>query len=60
MSATAPTAAVKKHARVNVGGLKWDMKEFESHSSEGNPWLGPRTVKDNSSVKVVAGPRNQV
>jgi hypothetical protein len=51
MSATTPTAAVKKHARVNVGGLKWDMKEFESHSSEGNPWLGPRTVKDNSSVK---------
>jgi hypothetical protein len=35
------------------------VKEFEGHLNEGNSWLGPRTVKDNSSVKVVAGPRNQ-
>ena len=36
------------------------MNEFEGYLNEGNSWPGPRAVKDNSSVKVVAGPRNHL
>jgi hypothetical protein len=33
-------------------------RSLKATLSERSSWLGPRTIKDNSSVKVVAGPRN--